>query len=371
MTVSDRPVVVHASSVHPALDNRIHWRQCGSLAKAGFDVRHVILGDKPERGAEGVTIVSAGKRQQRLARMTVGAFRVLSSVVKQRAQIVHIHDPELILLVPFFKLFGLKVVVDLHEDPTLQIMHKNVPAGLTRVLLPLMRLGLAASRPFVDLFVTAWTHPRLPDKPDKVIEVHNYPGELEFQSDEAPAYASRDRLAVSIGSNHKERCFIEMTEAARLLKGSVELKIVGPLFPESLKDEYANEIEEAGVNLTGRKEHQDVEKILNSARVGLCLLYPTPQYKLAEPTKLFEYLSVGLPVVGADMGPTAEVLRRHDCGILVDPKDPKAIAEAIQRICDDESLADTFSKNALQAAASYTWERQVEGLVVAYHRILS
>ena len=56
----------------------------------------------------------------------------------------------------------------------------------------------------------------------------------------------------------------------------------------------------------------------------------------AGPLALLEYLSVGVPAVATAHGGSAEVL--GDAGILVPPRDPDALAEAIERLLDDEEL---------------------------------
>lgn len=364
------PVVVHATSVHPADDNRIHGRQCASLAAAGFDVRLVVLGPEPTDPAPGVTPVSAGPRLSRMARMTVGALRMLRTIRAQRPEVVHLHDPELMILVPLLAALRYRVVVDLHEDPTLQIQDKDFPPAVKVLAIAAYRMVLTLSRPLVDLFVVAWPHPKPPGPAGKVIEVHNYPSRHEFADGTATPYHERDRLAVSIGSNGRNRALFEMIEAAHHLNGDGLVEVVGAVMPADLLDDRQAWVTEAGVRMPGRVDHDGVTAALDRARVGLCLLYPTAQYTLAEPTKLFEYLMVGLPVVGADMGPTADIINRHRCGILVDPKDPAAIADAIRTILDDPDLAATYSKRALDAAQHYTWEDQAERLVATYRRMV-
>ncbi|MEM9650549.1 MAG: glycosyltransferase [Actinomycetota bacterium] len=363
-------VVAHVTSVHQAGDNRIHWRQCASLAEAGFDVRLIVLGPPPRESAPGVTVVSAGKPMGRLPRMFLGALRVFRTTRAQRPKVAHLHDPELMILVPFLRLAGIRVVVDLHEDPSLDIQDKALP-GPVRVLgLLWYRLLLLLSRPFAGLFVVAWPHPRDPAPADRIIEVRNYPSSGEFDRDRPVPYDQRGPVAVSVGTNGRDRCYAEMIEAAGLLGERGTINIVGHTNPADLADRMAPQIEASGVRLTPRQNHDGVAAVLGEARVGLCLLYPTKQYVLAEPTKLFEYLSVGLPIVGADMGPTKEVVERHRCGILVDPKDPAAIADAVATILEEPELAATFRSRALEASVNYTWEAQAARLVAAYDRLL-
>ncbi len=371
MSESSAPIVVHATSVHPVGDHRIHGRQCASLAAAGFDVRLVVLGPVPDSSAPGVTVVSAGERLPRLRRMTVGALKMLRTIRAQRPAIVHLHDPELMVLIPLLRLLRIQVVVDLHEDPTLQLLDKQFPLGIGRLGLLGYRAVLAASRPLVSLFVVAWPHPRPPDDPSKVIEIHNYPGRDEFALPNPRPYEDRDPIAVSVGSNNLNRCIMEMIDAAGRLGSDGVIEVVGSITPPNLLDDHRPSVEASGVRLSGRLDHDGVAAALDRARVGLCLLYPTRQYRLAEPTKLFEYLSVGLPVVGVDMGPTAEVVRKHDCGILVDPKDPAAIADAVRKILGDPELAAGYRRRAREAGVHYTWEAQADKLVSAYHRLLA
>ncbi|MEM7274135.1 MAG: glycosyltransferase [Actinomycetota bacterium] len=366
-----RPVVAHLTTVHPAGDNRIHHRECASLAAAGFDVRLIVLGPPPDQAAPGVTVISAGGRLGRLPRMTLGAYRVLRSTLRQRPRIAHLHDPELMILVPILRLLGIAVVVDLHEDPTLQIRDKvTLPTPVRLLGLVFYRLMLIVGRPFTSLYVVAWPHPRAPGPADRVIEVRNYPRRGEFTPTEPAPYDQREPVAVSVGSNGRNRSYVEMIEAARLLGDRGIVNIVGSTTPADLPDQLAAEIDASGVVLTPRQDHDGVARVLDRARIGLCLLYPTLQYVRAEPTKLFEYLSVGLPIVGADMGPTREVLERHRCGILVDPKDPAAIAEAVATILADPELATSYRERALAASVHYTWEDQADRLVAAYHRLL-
>jgi glycosyltransferase involved in cell wall biosynthesis len=365
-----RPVVAHATSVHPADDNRIHRRQCASLAAAGFDVRLVVLGPEPADPSPGVTPVSAGPRQSRLARMTVGAVRMLLAIRAQRPQVVHLHDPELMVLVPLLAAMRYRIVVDLHEDPTLQIQDKDFPPSVKRASIAAYRVVLGACRPFVDRFVVAWPHPKPPGPVDRVVEIHNYPSADEFAAADRVAVEDRERLAVSVGSNGRNRALFEMIEAAERLGDDGVVEVVGAVMPADLLADRAEWVERSGVRLPGRVGHAGVTDALGRARIGLCLLYPTAQYTLAEPTKLFEYLMVGLPIVGADMGPTAEIVQRHQCGLLVDPKDPAAIAEAIRTLLDDEELAVEFGRRSKLASANYTWEAQAERLVAIYQTLV-
>jgi glycosyltransferase involved in cell wall biosynthesis len=89
------------------------------------------------------------------------------------------------------------------------------------------------------------------------------------------------------------------------------------------------------------------------------------------PIKLFEYLSFGLPVICAHLGEWPQLLTKHDCGIVVPPENPSAIADAIQ-IYEDEDVWWRHSENGRRLIReSYSWEKIIKGLQPIYNKYLS
>ena len=63
--------------------------------------------------------------------------------------------------------------------------------------------------------------------------------------------------------------------------------------------------------------------------MGLVILHPERNYVESFPTKLFEYMAAGLPVVISDFPFFHELLDPGGCAIYGDPPDPAQIAAAI------------------------------------------
>jgi glycosyltransferase involved in cell wall biosynthesis len=78
------------------------------------------------------------------------------------------------------------------------------------------------------------------------------------------------------------------------------------------------------------------------------------------PTKMFEYLGSGRPIVAADTLPMREVLRDRFNSVLVDYKDPKSWADAISNIREDDQFRMKIIDNALSDANLYTWDKRAE-----------
>ncbi|MCK2045080.1 MULTISPECIES: glycosyltransferase family 4 protein [Chromohalobacter] len=85
--------------------------------------------------------------------------------------------------------------------------------------------------------------------------------------------------------------------------------------------------------------------------------------------KLFEYVIAGLPVVASDMPEIRKVVRQHELGLLIEPGNTKALAEAIQSLVNDPAKRATYAENAREAAQTLNWEDQEHLLVSLYRKI--
>ena len=81
-----------------------------------------------------------------------------------------------------------------------------------------------------------------------------------------------------------------------------------------------------------------------------------------------EALACGVPVVGSNASSVPEIV--GDAGILVDPKDARAMAGALIAVCTDDALHDDLSERALKQAAKFSWEKCARETVVAYEHVV-
>jgi glycosyltransferase involved in cell wall biosynthesis len=93
------------------------------------------------------------------------------------------------------------------------------------------------------------------------------------------------------------------------------------------------------VEFTGFVE--DVPRRLQSAR---CFLMPSRSEGI--PIAILEAMGVGLPIIASRVGGIPEILEDGRDAVLVRPDDAEALAEAIDRVCNDPQLADRMSEAA-------------------------
>ena len=94
----------------------------------------------------------------------------------------------------------------------------------------------------------------------------------------------------------------------------------------------------------------------------------TLNHQLNTPTKLFDAMGAGVPVVASDLPGMGPIVHDTGCGELCDPEDPADIARAIRTILDAPPERRAAYREACLAAARgpYAWERQAAALLELY-----
>ncbi len=82
-----------------------------------------------------------------------------------------------------------------------------------------------------------------------------------------------------------------------------------------------------------------------------------------------EAMACGTPVITSNVSSLPEVV--GDAGLLVDPHDAQALAQAIEQVLGDHALHERLRHAGLERAASFSWRACAEGTSAAYHRVLS
>ena len=126
------------------------------------------------------------------------------------------------------------------------------------------------------------------------------------------------------------------------------------------------------LNWYGQLNLHESYRIAEDSFVGLCLLDALPNHTESYPTKLFEYMAVGLPIVASNISLYRAVVERRECGICAPYSDPEAIADAIEKIYTDKILLQEFSKIGPPAVSqNYNWNTEKNILLDFYGKTLS
>jgi glycosyltransferase involved in cell wall biosynthesis len=104
---------------------------------------------------------------------------------------------------------------------------------------------------------------------------------------------------------------------------------------------------------------------------SLVQLRDSPLFAGVIPSKIFESMAMGLPILYAvPAGEGSAIVERHGAGICVPPADPTALAAAIGRLMRDRELQRTLAAAALAAAPGYSREKQAEACLEVFRKTL-
>ena len=85
---------------------------------------------------------------------------------------------------------------------------------------------------------------------------------------------------------------------------------------------------------------------------------------------LLEAMAAGLPVVASDIHGYKRVVQRNVSGLLVEPRDPDAIADALERLVCEPALRERLGQAGARRAPEYDWSHVTGQLVELYEEVI-
>jgi glycosyltransferase involved in cell wall biosynthesis len=108
----------------------------------------------------------------------------------------------------------------------------------------------------------------------------------------------------------------------------------------------------------------ELAKLYSSADVMIC-----PSWYESFPLFPLEGMACGAPVITTPYGVEDYAFHERNC-LIVPPRDPKALANAILRLLDDESLREKFRKEGPKTAKQFTWDKTVDRVEKLFKEVL-
>lgn len=364
--------VVHMTSVHPWNDPRILTKECCSLADAGYEVI-LLSSDSDSRRHGGVRVQGLAIPRQRASRVLLGSWRMYRAALASKAAVCHFHDPEMIPVAVLLRLHGRKVIYDVHEDLPRQVANKSwIPAKLRSTIARLSAILEWLAGRIMNCVVAATPAIAARFPTDKTVLVQNFPRLEEFRNPSL-AYKERPPCIAYVGGVEVLRGGEEMVRAMSNLEDypAARLVLAGRSSPPSFATRLKHLPGAERTAFVGWLDRAEVANLLGQAKIGLVVLHPTPNYVEAQPTKLYEYMAAGVPVVASDFPGWRTIVLDNKCGLVVDPLDPSAIAKAIAWLLEHPAEAAEMGERGRQASLThFNWSSEADRLVRAYRELL-
>lgn len=364
--------ICHVTSVHPAKDGRIFYKECCSLSKAGYDV-YEIAPNVSDEICNDVKICGVTVPVNRWKRFLLGKKAVCRKCLEINADVYHFHDPELMPIgYKLKKKYGKKIIFDSHEDVPAQILTKEwVPKFLRSPLSKLYAFYERSLFKYYDLLisVTPTLTSRLKIINSSTFQLTNYPILNTNMQVDIREWGDSICCAGSIAPQRLQHNMIKALEGVE----GITLNLAG-----RYNDKYMQYLKSLPawykVYYAGILSFEDVIKFTAKSSVGIIIndYYPNAGYKIGSlgVIKLFEFMQIGLPVICTDFTLWKEIIDKWQCGICVSPHDIEAIRNAIIYLVQNKDMAKRMGDNGRRAVMKeYNWKTQEAILLQAYKNI--
>ena len=352
--------VVVCTVVHHPADARIFYREIRALLDAGHDVTYIAPHGEPgqppvqdqdldfsERTVGSLTTVTIPRAVGRRRLGPLRAARAAMAAQMAGADLLLVHDPELLLVLPPRRRRP-PTVWDVHEDTAAALTTKSwLPAWLRAVAAGGVHIAEHLAERRLHLLLAEHSYN------DRFASPHPVVPNTTFVPPEA-APPSGPRRVVYVGWLSPDRGSAEMVELGRLLAPhGIAVELIGQA------DGAAQAHISVGrefVHWHGFVPNAEALRLVEGALAGLSLLQDEPNFRHSMPTKIAEYLARAVPAVSTPLPLAAELVEAADAGFVVPFNDPRAAADAILKLAADQALRVQMGRRGHDyARASLAW----------------
>jgi glycosyltransferase involved in cell wall biosynthesis len=367
--------VCHITNIHNWDDTRIFYKECISLQKNGFAVS-IVAPNVNDQIVKNINVIGVtNKRNSRIYRATIIAFKVFLKALKTESKIYHFHDPELIWIGILLRLFGKVVIFDVHENLRAQIKDKDwllLPNIATKIytifewLATKMFHIVIAEDSYEELFVT---------KTKSITKVLNFPM-VESLKEYRKDYNERTENGILyVGLVSESRGIFEIIKALAILKSeNIQFKFhcIGPISDNLLQkietsSDYLNVKE--SIIFYGRLPLFEAYKHSEKCRLALSIMHPMPNYTRSLSTKIFEYMAIGIPFIVSNF-PIYSFVINNSLGFVANPLNPDEIAKIIKKtFTSNDSIKKMIDAGYKAVEQNFSWESQEINLIKLYRSL--
>lgn len=204
------------------------------------------------------------------------------------------------------------------------------------------------------------------------VDLSRYSKVEEKDAELAQAHGLEGKFVAGyIGTHGMAHGLEKIIEAAELLRDQPDICIL-LVGAGSEKEKIESMIAERGLTNVvslGRFPKEDMNRIWSLCDVSLIHLRNLPVFETVIPSKLFESMGVGIPVLmGVPKGEATGIVESSDCGELCEPENPQSIAETLTRMHQDKDRYQQLVANCLLASKEYSREALANKMAMILRR---
>jgi colanic acid biosynthesis glycosyl transferase WcaI len=110
--------------------------------------------------------------------------------------------------------------------------------------------------------------------------------------------------------------------------------------------------------IIGQQPRSKIPALIRASSACMVLLKKSEVFKTVIPSKVFEFMACGRPVILGAEGQVRELVETADCGVCVPPEDSASLAGAIERLYSDGELRRRLGRNGRDYAVRHLSREQ-------------
>ena len=297
--------------------------------------------------------------------------KIKKFIKESKIETLHIHDIQIASSAFFANMsFNLNITLDLHENrPEIMKSYKHVNSFLGKLLIYPSKWKKAEERYCKSsnsvVVVTDLAKRELVERikinEDKVLVFSNSVSK-SFYSDFKLNYKIIKRYSDSfvllyLGNTSKRRGLLtvlkSVPEIVKTIK-NFKLVIVGKssFDKELIKSAYKYNISKY-VDFEGWKSEDLFPSYIKAAGIGVSPLLSNLHHDTTYANKLFQYMSLGCPIICSDVKAQKTLLRTYNVGLLFRAEDSSDFTEKLFKLYLNSSLRNQLSKNCIDAIQNH------------------
>lgn len=344
------------------------------MARAGYDVTYISPGDT-EQIQQNVRLLPIPRAQNRLDRFRT-MFVALKTALGQRADVYHVHDPELLVALLFIRLVRphASLVFDSHENFR-RYYREQIdlrPRWLRTPLSFAMEAVDFAARLYCTAFVAANPAIAANYPASRTVEVSNFPSLEQLPSAAACSVERPLGQFIYAGTiNRDQRTHVTVQALGLLPDDSPAALILAGKFESESYEQYLRSLPGwRRVKFLGFVPPSDVMDAYLKATAAIIPTNTSGNGENARPNKLFECLGCGTPAIVSYQQAWEPFIEKPEAGWFLRDVTPEALAKLMTHIIQFPEEPRRRGQNARGLIESeFNWQREGGKLLALYDRL--
>jgi len=167
-------------------------------------------------------------------------------------------------------------------------------------------------------------------------------------------------VAGYIGTHGMAHALPKVLQAAEMLQDRPDIAFMfaGSGAERAKVEKLVEERRLQNVQLIPRQPKERMPALWSLCHVALVPLMDTPVFATVIPSKIFESMGMGVPVLmSVPEGEATSIVRATQSGICVRPEDPRALAQAIIKLADDRDELARLGRCAREGARQFSRDK--------------